>query len=127
MGELTTGVNFIAVIVGAIAAFMVGWLWYTKLFGAKWAAGNGIDMGKAGDMPMLAMGMQFLGLFLVSWFVGVTAVGSQLATLLLGVLAFVVMAASGGLYAMKPKSVILIDAGYWIVAVIVMIVAQGLL
>ena len=127
MAELTTGVNWLAIIVGAVAAFMMGWLWYTKLFGEKWSAGHGIPMGKPGDMPMLAMGMQMLGLFLVSWFVGVTAVEEKLLTLILALFAFATMAASGALFALKPKSVIWIDMGFWIAAVVVMVIAQGLL
>lgn len=36
MGELTTGVSWLAVIIGAIASFVLGWLWYSpKLFGPK--------------------------------------------------------------------------------------------
>ena len=48
MGELTTGVSWLAVIVGAAVAFLVGWLWYSpKLFGPKWAEGVGVQMGTA--------------------------------------------------------------------------------
>ena len=38
MGELTMGVSWLGVIVGAVAAFLVGWLWYSPvLFGKRWA------------------------------------------------------------------------------------------
>ena len=48
MGELTTGVSWLAVIVGAVVSFLVGWLWYSpKLFGPKWAEGVGVKMGTA--------------------------------------------------------------------------------
>ena len=43
MSELTSGVSWLAVIVGAIVAFLLGWLWYSpQLFGEKWAAGSGV-------------------------------------------------------------------------------------
>jgi len=43
MEELYMEVNWIAVLVGAVAAYLLGWLWYSpKLFGTKWMAGVGI-------------------------------------------------------------------------------------
>lgn len=126
--ELTANVNWLAVIVGALVAFFVGWLWYSPmLFGKKWAAGNGIEMGTASSMPIAAMVLQAVGLLLVSWFVGVTAVSSALLTFILAVVAFGVMNISTGLFAKKPKAVVLIDFGYLLVAAIVMFLAQGLL
>ena len=37
MGELTTGVSWLAVIVGAVASFLLGWLWYMQ----NYSGGNG--------------------------------------------------------------------------------------
>ncbi len=85
MGELTTGVSWLAVIVGAVVSFLVGWLWYSpKLFGPKWAEGVGVKMGTASEMPVGAMVAQIVGLLLMSWFVGVTAVSNALLTVILG-------------------------------------------
>lgn len=126
--EITANVNWLAVIVGAVVAFLVGWLWYSPmLFGKKWAAGNGVEMGTASSMPVGAMVFQAVGLLLVSWFVGVTAVSSALLTFILAVIAFGVMNISTGLFAKKPTEVVLIDFGYLIVAAIVMFLAQGML
>lgn len=128
MGELTTGVSWLAVIVGAVASFLVGWLWYSpKLFGPKWAEGVGVKMGTASEMPVAAMVTQFVGLLLMSWFVGVTAVSSALLTVILGTVAFTVLAYSGGLFTKKSTYARNVDAGYWIVALVVMIVCQGIL
>ncbi|MCI5076244.1 DUF1761 domain-containing protein [Oricola sp.] len=127
MGEITMGVSWIGVIVGAIAAFLAGWLWYSPmLFGKTWADGHGIEMGTAQTMPVAAMVTQLLGLLLLSWFVGVTAVESKLLTFVLAVLAFCVLNTSGSLFAKKPPAVIRIEVGYWIVAAIVMFVAQAI-
>ena len=59
MAELTTGVSWLAVIVGAVVSFLAGWLWYSpKLFGPKWADGVGVEMGTASEMPVVAMASQ---------------------------------------------------------------------
>ena len=97
MGELTTGVSWLGVIAGVIVSFLVGWLWYSpKLFGPKWAEGVGVEMGGASTMPVGAMVAQGIGLFLMSWFVGITAVSNALFTVILGTIAFTVLAYSGG-------------------------------
>lgn len=128
MQELTTNVNWLAVIIGAVAAFVVGWLWYSPLlFGKRWAAGNNLELGSAQDMPFGAMGAQALGLLLLSWFVGVTAVESKLSTFILALIAFCVLATSGGLFTKKPGDIIAIDMGYWIVAALIMFIVQGVL
>ena len=133
--EILSSVNWLAVIVGAVVAFLVGWLWYSPmLFGKKWAAGNGVELGSASSMPVGAMVTQAIGLLLVALFVGVTealskqvAVSIALFTFVLAVIAFGVMNASGGLFAKKPTAVVLIDFGYLIVAAIVMFLVQGIL
>ncbi|WDR01645.1 DUF1761 domain-containing protein [Devosia algicola] len=128
MAEIVTNVNWMAVIVGTIVAFIVGWLWYSPmLFGKTWAAGNGVELGSAASMPIKAMVLQFVGLFLIAWFVGVTAVESRLLTFILAVIAFGVLQASGGLFAKKPQAVVLIDFGYLIAASVVMFLAQAIL
>ena len=48
MVELTQNVNWMAVIVGALLAFFVGWAWYSpKLFGKRWAQGLAIGLCRA--------------------------------------------------------------------------------
>ena len=127
MGELTAGVSWLAVIVGAVVSFLAGWLWYSpKLFGPKWAEGVGVKMGTAGDMPVGAMVTQVAGLLLMSWFVGVTAASNALATVVLATLAFVVLAYSGGMFARKSPYARNVDAGYWVVSLVIMIICQAI-
>jgi Protein of unknown function (DUF1761) len=127
MGELTNGVSWPGVIVGAVASFVVGWLWYSgKLFGVKWAQGVGVEPGSAGSMPIAAMVSQAAGLFLMSWFVGVTAVSNALFTVILATVAFTVLAYSGGLFVRKSAYARNVDAGYWIVCLVVMVICQGI-
>ena len=50
MPELTDNVNWLAVIIGFVLAFALGWLWYSpKLFGRKWAEGVGLDHDEHGQ------------------------------------------------------------------------------
>ncbi|MEO1159876.1 MAG: DUF1761 domain-containing protein [Pseudomonadota bacterium] len=128
MAELTTGVSWLAVVAGAVVSFLVGWLWYSpKLFGPKWAEGVGVEMASADEMPIGAMVSQMAGLFLMSWFVGVTAASDALSTVVLATLAFVVLAYSGGMFAKKSGYARNVDAGYWIVSLVIMIIFQGIL
>ena len=128
MAEIFVGVNWLAVVIGAVLAFALGWLWYSpRLFGTKWAEGSGVNMGSADQMPMGAMGTQALGLLLMSWFVGVTAVNNALLTVILATLAFTVLAYSGNSFSGKSSYAKAVDGGYWIAALVVMILVQGVL
>lgn len=127
MEELTTGVSWLGVAAGAVVSFLVGWLWYSpKLFGTKWAEGSGVDLGTAASMPVGAMVSQLGGLILMSWFVGVTAASNALATVILATLAFTLLAYSGSMFGNKSTYARNVDAGYWIVSLVVMIICQGI-
>ncbi len=128
MGEITTNVNWLAVIVGAVLAFLLGWLWYSpRLFGTKWAEGVGVDLGAAGDMPVGALVSQIVGLFLLSWVVGVTAASNALLTFILIVLAIACLMASGGMFARKSAYAVRTEVGYLVAAAVVMFLAQAIL
>lgn len=127
MGELTMGVSWLGVIVGTVVAFLVGWLWYSPvLFGKRWAADQGLNLGTAQEMPFGAMVAQLVGLFLMSWFVGVTAVSNALLTVILATVAYTVLMYSGGMFSKQSDYVRNVNAGYWIVALVVMIICQGI-
>jgi hypothetical protein len=127
MNELTNGVSWAAVISGAVVAYLVGWLWFSeRLFGKGWAEGVGVELGKSNDMPMAAMVMQAVGLFLMSWFVSVTAASNLLMTVILGTLAFTVMAGAGSMFRRNSTYSRNVDGGYWIVALVIMVVCNGI-
>ncbi len=128
MGEITNGVSWLAVIAGAIVSFLLGWLWYSpKLFGTKWAEGSGVKMNSADNMPVGAMITQGLGLLLMSWFVGVTANSNALFTVILATVAFTVLQFSGNSFSGKSNYARMVDAGYWIACLVIMILSQGLI
>ena len=124
MQELTMGVNWYAVLGGAIVAFLVGWVWYSpKVLGQKWADGIGVDLTK--KPPIDGMVAQAVGLLLMSWFVGVTAVDHALFTVILATLVAVVLAYSAKVFAGHSMAARLVDAGFTVIALIIMILAQG--
>lgn len=127
MTEITANVNWIAVGVGTIISFLAGWLWYSpKLFGVKWAEGVGVEMGSASEMPVAAMVFQLLGLFLMSWFVGVTATHDAILTVVLATLAFTTLAYSSGLFEKTSGYARNVNAGYWLLSLVIMIACQGI-
>ena len=127
MSELTNGVSWLAVIAGAVAAFVMGWLWYSpKLFGTKWAEGLGVELGSASEMPVGAMVTNIIGLLLMSWFVGVTAANNALLTVILATVAFTLLGYSGGMFGKQTAYVRNVNAGYWLAALVVMIICQAI-
>ena len=127
MQELTMGVSWIGVIAGAVVSFLTGWLWYSpKLFGTRWAEGTGVRLADASAMPVGAMLSQAVGLLLMSWFVGVTAASNALLTVILATAAFTVLAYSGGMFSQKSAYARNVEAGYWMISLVLMVVCQGI-
>ena len=67
-------------------------------------------------MPVGAMVSQIIGLLLMRWFVGVAASSYALLT--------VILAYSGGLFSKKSGVARLVDAGYWILC---LVICQGII
>jgi high-affinity Fe2+/Pb2+ permease len=127
MGELMEGVNWLGVIAGTVVSFLAGWLWYSpKLFGTKWAEGSRVQLGNANEMPVGAMIAQVIGLFLMSWLVGVTMANNEVWTAILATLAFAILAYSGSMFSQKTAYARVVDFGYWIAALVIMVVCQAL-
>ena len=121
---MTTQVNWLAAVVGVIAAFVAGSLWYSPwVFGRRWADGLGFSLdGKPPLEPMLA---QIAGPGLLSLFIAVAG-GSPMAVLL-GLAAFLVLAYSGESFARHPLDVRLINASYLLLAALIMLLTQALI
>ncbi len=118
--------NWLAVIVGTIVAFLAGWIWYGKLFREAWMVGSRLTEADGQEMPKLAMIAQVVGLFLLSLVVGITATTDALFTAIFAILATAVLVASGHLFSKKSTTAVMIDAGYIVVAGIIMIICQGI-
>lgn len=125
--EEFSAVNWLAVIVGAIVSFLLGWLWYSpKLFGLKWAEGSRVEIGSASSMPVFAMAMQLIGLLLLSSVVGITATVDALITAILVILTVGFFAASMGGFVKKSLYAIKVDFFYLLASGALMIICQGL-
>lgn len=120
-------VNWLAVVVGTVAAFLLGWLVYSPiLFGKKWAEGSGVELNSADKMPAFPMVLQLLALLALSIVVGVTATSDALFTAILAILAAALFVASNGGFCKKSNYALAVDFGYVAAAGVVMIIAQGI-
>ncbi len=62
-------INFVAIIIAVVANFILGFVWYTPLFGKRWGREMGFDMNRKPMASELAKGMTFMviGNFLLAW------------------------------------------------------------
>ena len=130
MEELLMNVNWTAVVVGAVLAFVLGWLWYSpKLFGSAWAKGSGINMDseKKSKMEAAPMVAQAAGTFLMAWVIGITATTDSLTLAILITLTIATLIKASGLFAMKSKMAVTIDAGFVLAMAAVMIAVHALI
>jgi hypothetical protein len=127
MNEITANVNWLAVAVGAVAAYALGYLWYSpKLFGKKWAEGVGLKQAPE-NLPVAAMTTQAIGTFLLAWVVGVTAANNALLTVILVVATIVALMLAGSLFIRKSNYAMFTEAGFVVAMAVIMIAMQGLL
>ncbi|PIR86405.1 DUF1761 domain-containing protein [Candidatus Kaiserbacteria bacterium CG10_big_fil_rev_8_21_14_0_10_43_70] len=125
MEALYVDVNWLAVIVGAIVAFLVGWLWYSdKMFATKWRMGLGQP---ATEHPMwMGMVAQAVATFLLAWVIGITETTDAIyLAILIGLMVTAIVKANG-FFAGKSKYAITVESSYVIVMVIVMILAHAI-
>lgn len=122
--ELFIDVNWAAVVIGAIAAFALGALWYSpKMFGAKWSEGVGLSPGNMGS-TMPAMIAQGVGTFLLAWVIGITETTDALAFAILIALTMATLIKANGLWTNKSKYAIIVESGFILAMVVVMILAH---
>lgn len=127
MNEITVNVNWLAVAVGAVLAYALGYLWYSpKLFGKKWAEGVGLKQAPD-KLPVAAMTMQAIGTFLLAWMVGVTAANNALLTIILVIATIVALMLAGSLFTLKSNYAMFTEAGFVVAMAVIMIAVQGLL
>jgi hypothetical protein len=115
-------VNWLAVVVAALAGFVVGGLWYGPLFRKPWMAASGMtfEKGAQGNMPLIFGGayvLNLLGAFGISVVMGDhhgVATGAHAGAFA----AFFFIATALGviyLFEQRPLKLWLINAGYQIV------------
>ena len=119
--------NWIAVIVGTVVSFLVGWAWYSpKLFGKGWSEGVGVDLDKIENMPVLAMVSQLVGLLLLALLIGLTATANMLGAAVIGILAVAALVVSNGAFAQHSNYALAVQGGYIVVVGVIMIAVQAI-
>ena len=53
-------INFLAILVAVVANFILGFIWYTPLFGKAWAKEMGFDTDINPDKSVMLKGMSFM-------------------------------------------------------------------
>jgi hypothetical protein len=62
-------INMVAILIAVVANFVLGFLWYTPLFGKAWAKEMGFDLSQKPPASAMIKGMVFMviGNFLMAW------------------------------------------------------------
>jgi len=119
--------NWAAVVVGTVAAFGLGMLWFSpKMFGKAWAAGSHNIQAPA-SAPIMAMVIQFIGIAILALVVGITETNQAIMTAIGAILAVALFVAGMDLFSQKSGKATVIDASYVVASGALMILAQGLI
>ena len=121
-------VNFLAVFVGAIIEMLLGFLWYGPLFAKPWMALQGWTeerMRGTNPNPVIYL-VPFIGALVTAYALALVIGATQMGTLAggagLGLLAgigFIAPAfASNYTFSSRPLKLLSIDAGYYLVALV---------
>ena len=121
-------VNWLAVVLGAVAFFATGALWYTALFGKAWQRESGItdETMQGANMPMI-FGLCFLAELVIASMLGhlvarTTTQPHVIMMFAIGFGAFLMSPAIGINYLYQRKSLKLfaIDSGHFVVGMTAM-------
>ncbi|MEO8244011.1 MAG: DUF1761 domain-containing protein, partial [bacterium] len=72
-------VNWPAVLLGTVAAFALGMVWFGPIFGKVWTKGSH-NIAPPPSLPLAAMALQLLGTFLMALVIGATETLRDLPT-----------------------------------------------
>ena len=125
-------VNYLSVVVAAIAGFIIGWIWYSALFGKAWMKLSGkstkeINASKKKGMAG-AMIVAFIAQFIMAWvlavFISATSASGWLEGLGIGFWAWLGFVATIGLgivlWEGKPMKLFWINSLHWLVVLLIM-------
>lgn len=124
--ETILDVSWLSVVVASIAAFMIGWGWYSDtMFGKKWR--QGIGTPSVPNRPMMpVMITQFVGTFLLTWAI-IVASSFSLYFVVLIAIAVAVLIKANGLFVGKSNYAVAVDSSYIIVQTVIVLVIQAIL
>lgn len=112
--NLLAQINFGAVAVAAVVYYIIGFLWYSKIFSTLWAAETGV---KQPDKPVplnligqfISTFLYTLGVALLMQMTGEVSVKSGIMVALLVTVVFVIPINSGNLFFTNRKKLFLLD------------------
>jgi hypothetical protein len=111
-------INWLAVLVAALSAFVLGGLWYGPLFKRAWCREAGIDPDAAPKHPRRVFATAFVASFIAAaafaWIIG-PAPGLRMAVIDGAVAGLAIVAMSFGInyaFAQRSYKLWLIDGGY---------------
>ena len=129
---MPSDVNWLAILVAAIAAFALGALWYSRsLFGRQWMAAHGYTPEQLASLQS-SMGKTYAFSFVtyvimamvIALLVGLAGGVSAAQGIVLAVLAWLgfgfTIGLNTNLFSDKPAAAFMIDAGYQLIHVIIM-------
>ncbi len=127
MESLFLNVNWVAVVVGAIVAYILGAVWYSdKMFAKRWRAGIGSPAVQ--NMPMLpGMLTQAIGTFFLAWVIGITETTNSFPFAILITITIATLIKANGFFGGKTTYAIFVESGFVVAMVIVMVLAHALL
>jgi len=122
-------VNWVAIVIAAIAQFVIGWIWYGPLFGKTWSSMMGMGQQSMGREGMgKTMIITFIGSLvtaavlsmLVGW-MGAKTLGAGIAAGFWAWLGFVATVTLGGvLFAKMSWNLYILNNAYQLISLAVM-------
>ena len=113
---------YLEIFIAALAAFLLGFLWYTALFGKVWQTESGISDEEAKKGMGLTHGIAFLMMLVIAYFMGPGGYGQHLKDgdifhgafhgFYIAIRFAVPLLIINYMYQKKSLKLILIDAGY---------------
>lgn len=126
--DVLTDLNYLAVLVAAVAYFAIGAVWYTALFGKAWMTAAGVTEEQARTpRPMVFVGtfmaylLAALTLAAIARSTGATSLGHGIVLgLFVGVGVVAAMMWVGDAYERRPANLFLINGGNALLGFLVM-------
>jgi len=122
-------VNYLAVVVAAVANYIIGAIWYAAIFRNAWTKLQGVSEMR---MSALSVILSLVGAFVMSWvlahalifsaaYMKTSGIGAGLETGFFQWLGFIAPVTLGVvLYEKKSWALWLLNNGYWLVSLLVM-------
>ena len=122
-----TEVSWLAVIVATVLSFMLGGVWYNpRVFGARWAAGVGVDLesADAGKHAVKALSTQFVSTLLLAWLLGAMVDAGEWLMIVVTVGMASVILVSGGLFHRNSHTAVMLEGAFVVVMSTIMVIVH---